>query len=281
MDGLANPVAEPVRTTRPLAAAAAGRLFVGVLVSIFAASSVATVLACASMSAMGTLPMPGGWTLSYAWTRRCGLTWPLATASFVGMWLVMMVAMMLPSLAPMLWRYRQTLSGTGATRRAWLTTWVGVGYFCVWAVSGVAVFALGVALAALEMQWPALARAVPGAAGGVVLSAGALQFSAWKARLLACCRRVAGCGRSSLAHAGSAWRHGVRHGLHCSGCCAGLTAVLLVTGIMDLRAMVVVTAAITAERVAPVCEPVARAIGTVVVGVGVYLIARAITAGLG
>jgi predicted metal-binding membrane protein len=55
------------------------------------------------------MPMPGGWTMSIAWMRMPGQTWPGAVASFLGMWVVMMVAMMLPSLVPMLWRYRQTL----------------------------------------------------------------------------------------------------------------------------------------------------------------------------
>jgi predicted metal-binding membrane protein len=78
---------------------------------------------------------------------------------------------------------------------------------------------------------------------------------------------------------GSAWRHGLRLGLHCSSCCAGLTAILLVVGVMDLRVMTAVTAAITLERLAPAGEHIARAIGAVVVGAGMLLIARA--AGLG
>jgi hypothetical protein len=52
-------------------------------------------------------------------------------------------------------------------------------------------------------------------------------------------------------------------------------AILLVIGVMDLRAMAVVTAAITVERLAPAAEPVARAIGVVVVGAGLFLIAQA------
>ncbi len=120
---------------------------------------------------------------------------------------------------------------------------MGVGYFFVWTVFGMAAFPLGVALAAVEMQLPALARAVPIAVGVVVLMAGAHQFTAWKAHHLACCREAPGRGRTLPADAGTAWRHG----LHCSYCCAGLTAILLVIGVMDLRAMAVVTAAITSN----------------------------------
>ena len=100
-----------------------------------------------------------------------------------------------------------------------------------------AVFPLGVALAQVEMQQPALARAVPIAAGVVVLIAGALQFSAWKARHLASCREAPDRVRTLTADAGTAWRHGLRLGLHCSYCCTGLMAILLVIGVMDLRAM--------------------------------------------
>jgi predicted metal-binding membrane protein len=149
----------------------------------------------------------------------------------------------------------------------------------VWAAIGLAAFVFGVGLAAIEMQVPALARAVPFATAAVVLIAGALQFTAWKARQLACCRAAPGCGRTLPADAGTAWRHGLRLGFRCSACCAGLTAILLVIGVMDLRAMAVVTAAITAERLAPAGARVARVIGVVVVAAGWALIARVVAIG--
>jgi predicted metal-binding membrane protein len=257
------------------------------------------------MSAMGGMPMPGGWTMSMAWMRMPGQTWPGAAASFLGMWVVMMVARMLPSLVPMLWRYRQAVGRRGETRLGRLTALVGVGYFFVWTVFGMAAFLVGAALAAIEMQQPAVARRVPIAAGVVVLIAGSLQFTAWKARHLACCREASasartgvrasygetspkrppaaeagpGRGRTLLADASTAWRDGLRLGLHCSQCCAGLIAILLVIGVMDLGAMAVVAAAITGERLAPAGERVARAIGAASVGAGLFLIARAV--GLG
>ena len=79
------------------------------------------------------------------------------------------------------------------------------------------------------------------------------------------------------ADAGTAWRLGLRLGLHCTCCCAGLTAILLAIGVMDLRAMVVVAAAITVERLAPTGQRVARATGAVVVGGGALMIARAVS----
>jgi len=144
----------------------------------------------------------------------------------------------------------------------------------------VAVFPMGAALVEIEMQQPALARVVPIAVGVVVVSAGALQFSAWKAHHLASCREAPGRGGILSTDAAAAWGHGLRLGLHCTYGCAGLTAILLVIGVMDLRVMVLVTAAITAERIAANGERVARAIGIVMVGIGLLLISKA-AAGLG
>ena len=154
-----------------------------------------------------------------------------------------------------------------------------MGYFFVWTIVGVVTFPLGVVLSAVVMEMPTLAGAVPLAIGMVVLIAGALQFTAWKARQLACCRETLGCGRGLVADAGTAWRHGLRLGLHCGRCCFGLTMILLVIGVMDLRAMAIVTAAITLERLVPAGARVAHAIGAVSVGLGLFLIARAV--GLG
>jgi predicted metal-binding membrane protein len=253
--------------------------FFGVSALLFGASAAVTIIRCSSMSAMGETPLCGGWTMSMAWMRMPGQTWPGAAASFLGMWVVMMVAMMLPSLVPMLWRYRRAVGRAGERRLNRLTALVGAGYFFVWTLFGMAAFPLGVALAVLEMRQPALARALPIAVGVVVLIAGAFQFTAWKARHLACCRAAPGRSHTLPAAAGDAWRHGMHFGVHCGYSCAGLTAILLVFGVMDLRAMAVVTAAITAERLAPAGERVARAIGAVALAAGLFLIAQA--AGLG
>jgi predicted metal-binding membrane protein len=67
-------------------------------------------------------------------------------------------------------------------------------------------------------------------------------------------------------------------GLHCVRCCFGLTTVLLVVGVMDLRAMTIVTAAISAERLVPGGVRVARFTGLVLVAAGVLLIARTVAA---
>ena len=83
---------------------ASNRAFFCVSALFFAASAAVTIVWGASMSAMGGMPMPGGWTMSMAWMRMPGQTWSGAAVSFLGMEVVMMIAMMLPSLVPMLWR---------------------------------------------------------------------------------------------------------------------------------------------------------------------------------
>jgi len=255
------------------------RAFLGASALLFAASAAVTIVWCGSMSAMGAMPMPGGWTMSMAWMPMCGQTWPGAAASFLGMWIVMMIAMMLPSLVPMLSRYREAVGRAGEMRLGRLTALVGLGYFFVWTVFGMVAFPLGATLAAATMDQPDLARAVPIAVGVVVLIAGALQFTDWKARRLACCRVAPGCGRALPADAGTAFRHGLRLGLHCGACCANLMAILLVVGVMDLRAMAVVTAAIALERIAPAGELIARATGAVAIGAGSFVIAQAAAPG--
>ena len=107
------------------------RAFFGVSALLFAASAAVTIVWGASMSAMGEMPMPGGWTMSMAWMRMPGQTWPGAAASFLGMWVVMMVAMMLPSLVPMLWRYRQAVDRTNEIHLNQLTALMNIKYFFV------------------------------------------------------------------------------------------------------------------------------------------------------
>jgi predicted metal-binding membrane protein len=240
---------------------------------LFAASTAVTIIWGASMSTMGGMPMPGGWTMSMTWMP--GQDWSGAALSFLGMWVVMMMAMMMPSLVPMLLRYRQAIGTKWHGPVGWLTVLVGAGYFLVWAVFGIAVFPLGVALATAEMQRPELSRAIPVVVGVIVLIAGFLQFTGWKAQQLACCRQGAGCSSVMPASAGRAWLQGLRFGFHCSQCCFGLIIILLAIGVMDLRMMAVVAVAITAERLAPAGVPVARAIGFLVAGAGLFLIARA------
>ncbi len=284
------------------------RTFIGISMLLFAASMALTIAWCGSMSAMDEMKMPGpsqpsvasgalgllpgdpsqpsvasgalgllpgdGGTMSMMWMPMPGQSWPGTATAFLGMWLVMMVAMMLPSLVPMLLRYRQTAARTSAAQLGWLTLIVATAYFFVWTLFGAVAFLIGAAVTLLEMQLPLLARAVPTAIGAIVLIAGALQFSGWKAHHLACCRGTSRCCDTLSANMLTAWRHGLRLGAHCVHCCFGLTAVLLVIGVMDLRAMALVTAAISVERLTPGGVRAAQFIGVGLLAAGSFLIAQ-------
>jgi predicted metal-binding membrane protein len=224
---------------------------------------------------MNTMPMHGGSAMPMAWPETSGPAWLAAPVTFIGMWTAMMAAMMLPSLAPTLRCYYRTIARASVRHAGWKTVMLAIGYIGVWAVIGVVVFSLGAALAAAEAWQPALLRAVPSSAAIVVVGAGASQFTSWKSRHLAWCRAAAPHEHSARGDAATAWRRGVRLGVHCSQSCGGVTAALLALGVMDLRAMAIATAAITAERLAPAGARVERATGALGVGAGLVLLARA------
>ena len=207
-------------------------------------------------------------------------SWPGAALSFLVMWVAMTAAMMLPSMAPTLWRYRRGLARAAVAHAGSLTALAGLAYLVVWTALGAIALPVGIALAAAQARWPELARAAPIAAGVLVLIAGCVQLTPWKARHLAMFRAPEGHpGGRARSDAGVAWRYGLRLGRDCGLSCAGLMASLLVLGAMDVRAMAIATVVITVERLAPAGERVAQAIGVGAIAVGTALIARG--AGLG
>ena len=244
---------------------------------LFAIAAAATVAMTdgRSMRAMGAMPMSPGGPMSMAPSPMSAQMWAAAAASFTGGWAVMMIAMMMPSVAPLLWRYRRDVQGTGETRLDTLTTALGAAYISSWIAFGLPIFLLGAALARVAILLPATARAASIATGAVLAIAGTVQLTTWKGRHLRCCRDVLSCGRALAGDAATAWRLGLRYGLHCIQCCAPLTAILLALGVMDRRVMVIITLAITAERLAPNGARVARAIGAVAIASGLVVLARA------
>jgi len=175
--------------------------------------------------------------------------------TFLWMWAVMMIPMMLPSLVPALRRYR---AATGAAI-------AGFAYFAVWTAVGLAVYPLDMALSSIEMR-------VPVVAGIVMVIAGAWQFTAWKARRLACCHAAHDARQAAPS---TPWRDGLRLGIHCVACCGNLMAGLLAMGMMNVSAMVAVTVAITTERFVP---RAARVIGVAAVAAGLLMIGQAASA---
>ena len=252
------------------------RMFLGTSALLFFASVATTIYLCQAMS--GGMAMPGGWTMSMAWMGMPGQSWLAAAASFIGMWVVMMAAMMLPALVPALLRYRLSLRGPGTTHLNVQTVLAGAGYFFVWALLGAVVFPVGVVVTKAGMASAVLARSVPVATSTVLLLAGCVQLTTWKARQLCRCLAVPASGQALNQDARSAWGRGMRLGADCALCCSGLMAVLLVTGVTNLGVMALVTVAITTERLFPGPERAARGVGLVILAVALFMTGRALSA---
>lgn len=184
-------------------------------------------------------------------------------AAWVAAWVAMLLPMMLPAMLPALGRARRAAGEAGAGRAVRLAA-VVAGYLAVWGAIGVVAYPVDRALA----QVPAVVTGV------VVVAAAAWQLTGAKARQLACCRM----GHDGLVLPGAraAWRHGMRLGVECARCCGNLMLALVAVGAMDRRAMLVVGAAIAAERVLPGGARVARAIGVAGIVVGAVLAGRAL-----
>ncbi|HEX6636638.1 MAG TPA: DUF2182 domain-containing protein [Steroidobacteraceae bacterium] len=242
----------------------------------FAASAAVTVAWCGAMADMPGMDMPGGWQMSMAWMRMAGQGWLACAVTFLGMWGVMMIAMMMPVLAPMLARHRRAMKESGGVDRPGLSACVVAGYFFIWMLAGLALFPPGALLADWAMREPAVSRAMPISGALIVLAAGALQFTRWKSRRLAGCRHTLDCCRDLEPHARAAWRHGLELGLRCVYCCASLTAVLIVIGVMDLLAMALVTMAISAERLSPERLRADFVVGAALLAGGAWMMCKAV-----
>jgi predicted metal-binding membrane protein len=221
--------------------------------------------------------MPGGESL--VWAPVPGQTWAAALASFLWMWMPMMAAMMLPSLAPQLWRYRQALAAAPGAGASLAPLAAAAAYLVAWGLCGAVIFALGAALSALARQPPSPDQGGPLVAGAVLLVTGALQFSPWKAHHLDCWRGQPGDGVTGLSARQGGWRHGLQLARHCICCCAGPTAALLVLGIMETGLMLLATALITLERLAPPRLRAAQGIGIAMAAAAALLLCRAAVTG--
>ncbi|RYY75116.1 MAG: DUF2182 domain-containing protein [Gammaproteobacteria bacterium] len=252
------------------------KFFVTVYASLFAVCAAATIVGCMKMSAMGEMSMAGGWNMSMMWMLMPGQTWISEQLEFAVMWLVMMAAMMMPALLPVLMSYRRSIGKISNSQLDLLAFAIGVGYFSISLLIGIAVFPIGFLLASLAMQHAVLASTVPVITGVVIAVAGALQFTQWKFHRLSCCRNTKNFNIFSLGKITCAWRYGLHLGINCNLCCAGLTLVLLLVGVMNPLVMLLVAIAVTIERVVPKAEAATKIIGVVLMGIGIYLLLKAI-----
>jgi predicted metal-binding membrane protein len=167
---------------------------------------------------------------------------------FLGVWIVMMAAMMFPSVAPTTALYARM----ARRERRGAPLVFTAGYLATWAAAGLVaygVFELGRALLGGELAWDGGGRWL---AGAVLLAAAAYELTPFKGACLSKCR-------SPLGFLLGAWRDGlrgalgmgVRHGAWCLGCCWALMASLFALGVMSLVWMVFVAALIALEKTLP------------------------------
>ena len=159
-----------------------------------------------------------------------GLWW------YLGIWVTMTAAMMLPS---------TVLAAPHVARlaRGAPTLLFAVGYLAVWTGYGLLAYGVFRLLTSLDLDWLSWSQGGPYAVGAVVVGAGLYELTPLKGRSLRNCR--------GAPHGGNPFRSGLAHGLDCVGCSGALMAVLFVLGVMSLFWMALVAAAIFAEKVLP------------------------------
>jgi predicted metal-binding membrane protein len=180
---------------------------------------------------------------------------PGALGFFISTWVVMMAAMMLPSITPMVLAYRalqHERRGHGASASPGDTGLLLAGYLAVWAAAGLLGYALLEAGRSLDGGLFAWDRAGRFAATGVLVAAALYQLTSSKSACLRRCR-----SRRALLLNGwrdgrdGALRMGIEHGAWCLGCCWALMAALFALGAMSVAWMVLISALIAAERLLP------------------------------
>ncbi len=194
----------------------------------------------------------------------------VGAALFLSMWLTMMVAMMFPTVAPIVLLHRLVMRRRGAGFAPTLA--FVLGYLTVWTALGVA--PLLVLHAFRQTTEPS--TEVGRAAGAVLLLAGAYQFTRWKDTCLRACRSPMTFLATHDFGAGKAgaFRTGVSHGLYCAGCCWALMAVLFVVGLMNLTWMAVIAAIFLLEKTWRHGVGLTKVVGTAVVVLGLVVLAR-------
>ena len=177
-----------------------------------------------------------------------GLGW------FLGIWVTMMAAMMLPSVAPMVLAFARVTKERARRQQAiYVPTWIFLlGYLGAWTAYGLVAYGVFRMIDAVAGSWLAWDRAGPYVAGGAIVVAGLYQLTPIKDVCLRHCRTplhflLHGWHEGRLG----ALRMGAEHGLYCVGCCWGLMIVLFSVGVMSLVWMAVIAGVIFAEKVLP------------------------------
>ena len=190
-------------------------------------------------------------------TPTMGLRAPL----FLAIWVIMMVAMMFPTAAPMIVTFHKVQAGKRQRGEAFVSTWIFVAaYLLVWGLSGVVAYAGALAAEAVAARTALSPATAARIGGGVLVVAGLYQFTPWKNICLSKCRTPISFIMTSWHDgAAGALRMGLLHGAYCLGCCWLLFVILFPLGIMNIAAMAVITLVIFAEKSLPWGRAVARA----------------------
>jgi predicted metal-binding membrane protein len=193
---------------------------------------------------------------------------------YVGIWVTMMAAMMLPSAAPMVLLFAR-VSGERARRGQadFVPTWIFVaGYLAAWTVYGLLAYGVFRAVVSAGTDYLAWDRAGPYVAGAALAAAGLYELTPLKDVCLRHCR-------SPLHFLLHGWRTGpvgavrmgVEHGAFCVGCCWGLMLALFALGVMSLFWMAVVAAVILTEKLAPQGERLTRLFAVSLIALGIWV----------
>ena len=200
-------------------------------------------------------------------------SWLLDATLMFLMWSVMMVAMMLPSAAPMLSTYARIASAREGSRAYHVWMFAG-GYFVVWTAFSLAATALQYALQNVAIVSDEM-RTGP-VAGGIILAvAGIYQLTPLKNACLKTCRSPIGFFMTSWRDgARGAFAMGIEHGTFCLGCCSMLMALLFVAGVMNLAWVAAISVLVLVEKAAPYGRAIAFASGVAMIAAGIILVIR-------
>jgi len=204
--------------------------------------------------------------------------WMATEAAFMLlMWIVMMVAMMIPSAAPMLFAFARISRARGrASAPVSASGAFLLGYLALWSAFGLFATAAQGLLHAAMLLSPAMASVSPTFSGAVLIAAGIYQFTPIKDACLAKCRMPLGFLLTEWRDGSrGAFVMGLRHGLYCVGCCWLVMALLFVAGVMNLVWIALLALVVLAEKALPYGQSVGRVLGIAAIVWGVWLLALA------
>jgi len=176
---------------------------------------------------------------------------------YLGVWVTMTAAMMLPSATP-------AVLDVARGARGLATVLFAAAYLAVWTAYGLAAYGVYRLVTAFDTDWLSWDRLGPYVVGGTIAAAGVYELTPLKELLLARCRRIDHPARGAL-------RAGLRNGLECLTCCFGLMAVLFAVGVMSIFWMAFVAGVIFAQKVLPFGMRLPRAVGAALVALGILV----------